>query len=64
MDGYAERAINTLDDILIYCVISLKGNWDTHIPLIEFAYNNSYLYNIHISPYETLYVCRYKSLLY
>ncbi|WMV09669.1 hypothetical protein MTR67_003054 [Solanum verrucosum] len=24
------------------CVIDFKGNWDDHLPLIEFAYKNSY----------------------
>ena len=34
---------------------------DDHIPLIEFAYNNSYNSSIQIAPYEALYGrrCRY-----
>ena len=34
-DGQSERTIQTLED-------TLRGSWDTHIPLMEFAYNNSY----------------------
>ncbi|GJY21672.1 putative nucleotidyltransferase, ribonuclease H [Tanacetum coccineum] len=31
------------------------GNWDDHLPLVEFAYNNSYHASIKIPPYEMLY---------
>ena len=37
------------------CLINFKGSWDDHIPLIEFAYNNSYHSCIHMDPYEDLY---------
>lgn len=37
------------------CVIEFKGNWDTHLPLIEFSYNNSYHTSIQCAPYEALY---------
>ena len=42
MDGQAQRTIQTLEDMLRACVIDFKGSWDDHLPLIEFAYNNSY----------------------
>nr|AAT39297.2 Gag-pol protein, putative [Solanum demissum] len=54
-DGQAERTIHTLEDMLRACVIDFKGNWDDHLPLIEFAYNNSYHSSIHMAPYEALY---------
>jgi len=41
-DGQAERTIQTLEDMLRACVISFKGNWYDYLPLIEFAYSNSY----------------------
>ncbi|KAK4844624.1 hypothetical protein QYF36_022406 [Acer negundo] len=31
------------------------GSWDVHIPLIDFAYNNSYQASIEMTPYEALY---------
>ena len=37
------------------CVLDLKGNWEEHLPLIEFAYNNSYQASIQMAPYEALY---------
>ena len=61
MDGQAERTIKTLEDMFRACVIDFKGIWDEQIPLIEFAYNNSYHSSIQIAPYEALYGrrCRY-----
>ena len=37
-----ERTIQTLEDMLRVCVLDLKGSWEEHLPLVEFAYNNSY----------------------
>ncbi|TYK21332.1 putative 22 kDa kafirin cluster [Cucumis melo var. makuwa] len=31
------------------------GSWDTHLPFMEFAYNNSYQSSIGMAPYEALY---------
>ena len=35
--------------------MEFRGSWDTHLPLMEFAYNNSYQARIGMVPYETLY---------
>ena len=35
--------------MLITCVTNLKGSWDDHRSLIEFAYNNSYHSNIEMN---------------
>ncbi|KAI3696046.1 hypothetical protein L1987_79055 [Smallanthus sonchifolius] len=32
-----------------------NGNWDTHLPLAEFSYNNSYHTSIKAAPFEALY---------
>ncbi|KAI3742437.1 hypothetical protein L1987_60119 [Smallanthus sonchifolius] len=37
------------------CVIDFGGNWDSHLSLIEFSYNNSYHTSINMSPFEPLY---------
>ena len=37
------------------CVLDLKGSWEDHLPLVEFAYNNSYQASIQMAPYEALY---------
>ncbi|WMV55235.1 hypothetical protein MTR67_048620 [Solanum verrucosum] len=42
----ANHTIQTLKDMLRACVIDFKGNWDYHMPLIKFSYNNSYYSNI------------------
>ena len=31
-----------LEDMLRACVLDHKGSWEEHLPLVEFAYNNSY----------------------
>lgn len=54
-DGQSERTIQTIEDMLRACVIDFGGNWDDHLPLIEFSYNNSYHTSINAAPFETLY---------
>ena len=61
--GQSERTIQTLEDMLRVCVLDLKRNWDEHIPLVEFAYNNSYQASIGMAPYEALYGKRCRSPL-
>ena len=54
-DGQSERTIQTIEDMLRVCAIDFKGNWDEHLPLVEFSYNNSYHASIGMPPYEALY---------
>ncbi|KAJ0921353.1 putative nucleotidyltransferase, Ribonuclease H [Helianthus annuus] len=54
-DGQTERTIQTLEDMLRSCVIDFGGNWDSHLPLVEFSYNNSYHASIQMAPFEALY---------
>ena len=42
-------------------MIDFKGSWDDQIPLIEFAYNNSYHSSIQMAPYEVLFRTRIRS---
>ena len=55
LDGQSEQTIQTLEDMLRACVINFKGSWDVHLPLVEFAYNNSYQASIQMAPFEALY---------
>nr|GEY44875.1 putative reverse transcriptase domain-containing protein [Tanacetum cinerariifolium] len=41
-DGQSVHTMKTLDDMHMACEIDFEGNWDTHLPLVEFSYNNSY----------------------
>ena len=54
-DGQSERVIQILEDMLRACVLNFPGNWDRHLPLVEFAYYNSYQASIQMAPYEALY---------
>ncbi|GKC23269.1 putative reverse transcriptase domain-containing protein, partial [Tanacetum coccineum] len=55
----------TLEDMLRACVMDFGGSWDTHLPLIEFSYNNSYHTSIKCAPFEALYgqKCRLKTAM-
>ena len=54
-DGQSERTIQVLEDMLRACVLDHKGRWEEHLPLVEFAYNNSYQASIQMAPCEALY---------
>ncbi|GJY61454.1 putative reverse transcriptase domain-containing protein [Tanacetum coccineum] len=51
-DGQSERTIQTLEDMLRACVIDFGKNWNQHLPLVEFSYNNSYHASIKAAPFE------------
>ena len=53
-DGQSERLNQVLEDMLRGCVMEFSGSWDKYIPLMEFAYNNSFQSSIGIAPYEAL----------
>ena len=55
IDGQSERVIQVLEDMLRGCARDFSGSWDKYIPLMEFAYNNSYQSSICMAPYEALY---------
>ncbi|XP_024013310.1 uncharacterized protein LOC112087599 [Eutrema salsugineum] len=54
-DGQSERTIRTLEDLLRACVLDWEGSWEKHLPLAEFACNNSYHSSIGMAPYKALY---------
>ncbi|GJY82450.1 putative reverse transcriptase domain-containing protein [Tanacetum coccineum] len=47
--------LTDLEDILRACVIDFGGSLDTHLPLAEFSYNNSYHSSIRCAPFEAMY---------
>ncbi|KAL0448840.1 UNVERIFIED_CONTAM: Transposon Ty3-G Gag-Pol polyprotein [Sesamum latifolium] len=59
--GQSERTIQTLEDMMRDCRMEFKGNLDDHLPLMEFAYNNSFHSSIGMAPYEALYGRRCRS---
>ena len=63
-NGQTKRTIPTLEGTFRACVIKLQGSWDTHLPLIEFAYNNNYHSSIGMAPFEASYGRKYRSSLY
>ena len=62
-DGQSERTIQMLEDMLRACAVDFAGSWDSHLPLVEFAYKNSYHLSIKMASYEALYGRKCKSPL-
>jgi hypothetical protein len=63
-DGQSERTIQTLEDMVRLCVLDFKGNWIRYLPLVEFAYNNSFQTTIGMALFEALYGRKCQSPLY
>jgi hypothetical protein len=55
IDGQIEQVNAVLEDMLRACVLSSRGSWESWLPLVEFAYNNSYQESIKMAPFEALY---------
>ncbi|TYK21999.1 ty3-gypsy retrotransposon protein [Cucumis melo var. makuwa] len=61
-NGQTERLNQILEDMLRACVLEFSGSWDSHLHLMEFAYNNSYQATIGMAPFEALYaIQRYRA---
>ncbi|KAL4020839.1 hypothetical protein IC575_019626 [Cucumis melo] len=54
-DGQTEHLNHVLEDMLRACALEFPGSWDSHLHLMEFAYNNSFQATIGMAPFEALY---------
>jgi transposase InsO family protein len=54
-DGQTERVNQVMEDMLRMYVMDNQTQWEKYLPLVEFAYNNSYHSSIVMPPYEYLY---------
>jgi hypothetical protein len=54
-DRKTERMNQNLDDMLHMYVMDQQKHWEEFLPLVEFAYNNSYQSTIKMAPFEFLY---------
>ncbi|XP_071699840.1 uncharacterized protein [Rutidosis leptorrhynchoides] len=54
-DEHLKSELMHLEEMLRACMLEYGRSWDYHLPLIEFAYNNSYHSCIGMPPYEMLY---------
>ena len=54
-DGQIERVNQVLEDMLRMYVMDNQTQWERYLPLVEFAYNNSYHSSIRMPPYQALY---------
>ncbi|WVZ52724.1 hypothetical protein U9M48_003758, partial [Paspalum notatum var. saurae] len=53
--GQVERVNQILVDMLRACALTYSTKWDECLPLVEFAYNNSYQKSLEMAPFEALY---------
>jgi len=53
-----------LEDMLRCCIPEFDGTWERYLPLIKFAYNNSFQSSIKMAPYEALYGRKFRTPLY
>ena len=60
----SEHTIQTLENMLRACALDFEDEWDKHLPLVEFSYNNSYQSTTGMPPYEALYGQKYRSPLH
>jgi len=54
-DGQNERVNQVIEDMLRMYVMDNQTQWERHLPLVEFSYNNSYHSSIGMPPYQALY---------
>ncbi|TYK11044.1 ty3-gypsy retrotransposon protein [Cucumis melo var. makuwa] len=54
-DCQTECLNQVLEDMLRACALEFPGSWDSHLHLMEFAYNNSFQATIGMAPFEALY---------
>ena len=55
IDGQSERTTQILEDMLRVCTLDFPRSRAKKVPLMEFAYNNSYHQSLGMSPFEALY---------
>lgn len=55
MDGQTGRTTTTVEDMHRVCTLEWQGDWDRHLTLVKFAYNNSCHTSIGLTLFETLY---------
>lgn len=54
-DEQTERVSQVLEDMLRMYIMDNQTQWERYLPLVEFAYNNSYHSSIGMPPYQALY---------
>ena len=54
-NGQTERVNQILEDMLCAYVSDKQSDWDTYLPLLEFAYNNRPHWATGLSPFELNY---------
>jgi transposase InsO family protein len=64
IDGQTERVNHILEDMLRACALQYGRSWDKSLLYAKFSYNNSYQDSLKMAPFEILYDCRCRTLLF
>jgi hypothetical protein len=51
-DGQTERMNRTMEEMLRHFITPMKGDWVAALPMLEFAYNNSYNATVKSTPFR------------
>ena len=62
-NGQEERTVQTIEYMLRACIIYFKGSWHRDLPLVEFAYDNTFHSSISMDRYKALYGRRCRFLI-
>ena len=54
-DGQTERVNQILEEMLRHYIQSRLASWEDYLPLVEFAYNNSFYFAIGMTPFQAAY---------
>jgi hypothetical protein len=63
-DGQTERVNQILEDILGACALQYEKSWDKSLPYTKFSYNNIYQESLKMAPFEMLYDCMCRMILF
>ena len=63
IDGQTQRINQIMEEMLRACVLTYGKDWKNSLTYAEFSYNNSYQVSLGMSPFETLYGRKCRTLL-
>jgi hypothetical protein len=63
-DGQTERVNQILEDILRACALQYEKSWDKSLLYTKFSYNNIYQESLKMAPFEMLYDCMCRTILF
>ena len=60
-NGQTERVNQVVEDLLCMYCMDHQYEQEEYLPLVEFAYNNSYYTSLRMAPFEAQYGCKHRT---